>query len=197
MEVSGMIQNARQNGYGVPVVSLKDTRKYLQLFYGLNGATIPAKFGLVQDGAPLPPLLSANKGLRGVGNYLLYLQDTVRTMLFNRGFILTFSGVDGAGKSTVIDHIIKLVDKQFRRPVKVLRHRPSILPILSAYRYGKERAEQKSIASLPRTGNNTSQFSSLVRFSYYYIDYLLGQWYVHLRYVLRGYARTNKNSRDY
>jgi thymidylate kinase len=188
MEVSGMIQNARQNGYGVPVVSLKDTRKYLQLFYGLNGATIPAKFGLVQDGAPLPPLLSANKGLRGVGNYVLYLQDTVRTMLFNRGFILTFSGVDGAGKSTVIDHVIKLVDKQFRRPVKVLRHRPSILPILSAYRYGKERAEQKSIASLPRTGNNTSQFSSLVRFSYYYIDYLLGQWYVHLRYVLRGYV---------
>ncbi len=188
MEVSEMIQNASRSSYGIPVVSPADTRQYLRFFYGLNGATIPGKFGFGQDQSSLPPLTLENKGLRGAGNYLAYLLDTARTMVFNRGFVVTFSGVDGAGKSTVIERVATMLDKQFRRPVKVLRHRPSVLPILSAWRYGKEEAERKSVASLPRTGNNTSRLSSLARFAYYYTDYLLGQWYVYLRYVLRGYV---------
>jgi len=81
-----------------------------------------------------------------------------------------------------------MLAKELRRPVKVLRHRPSVLPILSAYRYGKTEAEAKSVARLPRTGSNNSLPSSLARFGYYYLDYLLGQWYIHLRYVMRGYA---------
>ncbi|TXF85965.1 phosphotransferase [Neolewinella aurantiaca] len=188
MEVNEVIRNACLSSYGIRVVSPRDTRQYLRFFYGLNGATVPAKFGLGQDHSSLPPVLTQNSGLRGWGNRLNYLLDTARTMIFNRGYVVTFSGVDGAGKSTVIEHVTKLLDKQFRRPVKVLRHRPSVLPILSALRYGKEEAERKSVATLPRTGTNTSRLSSLARFSYYYLDYLLGQWYVQLRYVLRGYV---------
>lgn len=188
MEVGEMIQNAQRNGCGIQVVSPEDTRRYVQLFYGLNDSAVPAKFGQMEAATSPAVDLPANKGLRGLGNQLNYLFDTLRTMVFHRGFVLTFSGVDGAGKSTVIEQVVTMLDKQFRRPVKVLRHRPSLLPILSAYRYGKEVAERKSVASLPRTGSNTSLFSSLARFGYYYLDYLLGQWYVHLRYVLRGYV---------
>lgn len=189
MDAGGMIRNAVRNGHNIPVVSTDDTRRYVRFFYGLNGAAVPAKFGQVEAiPARHPATLPANTGLRGLGNRLNYLRDSLRTMLFHRGFVLTFSGVDGAGKSTVIEHVVTMLDKQFRRPVKVLRHRPSVLPILSAYRYGKAEAERKSVASLPRTGNNTHLLSSLARFGYYYLDYLLGQWYVQLRYVLRGYV---------
>lgn len=188
MPTGRMIQNACRNSHGVSVVSPKDTQQYLQLFYGLNGASVPAKFGNLETSTRIAPDLPDNKGLQGIGNQLGYFWDTFRTVTLGRGVVLTFSGVDGAGKSTVIDRVATMLDKQFRRPVKVLRHRPSVLPILSAYRYGKKGAEQKSIASLPRTGDNTSLLSSLARFGYYSLDYLLGQWYIHLRYVLRGYV---------
>jgi len=188
MDAAGMIQRSTRNACGIPVVSQEDTHQYLQLFYGLNGAAIPARFGQLKATGLVVKDSPENKGLRGLLNKLNYLSDSVRTMLFNRGFVVTFSGVDGAGKSTVIEHVVRMLDKKFRRPVKVLRHRPSVFPILSAYRYGKAEAERKSVANLPRTGGNTSTISSVIRFSYYYLDYLLGQWYVHFRYVLRGYV---------
>jgi len=59
-------------------------------------------------------------------------------------------------------------------------------PILSAWTMGKSAAEKKAATTLPRQGNNKSKASSLARFSYYYTDYLLGQFYIYFRYVLRG-----------
>ncbi len=109
-----------------------------------------------------------------------------RSLKVNNGEIITFSGVDGAGKSTILQDTLHLLEGKFRKQVVVLRHRPSLLPILSAWKYGKEAAEEKSISRLPRQGNNTSTFSSLVRFGYYYFDYLLGQIYVWAKYILRG-----------
>ena len=69
----------------------------------------------------------------------------------------------------------------------VLRHRPSILPIISAWRYGKKNAEQRSVNRLPRQGENKNTLSSYFRFGYYYFDYLLGQIYIWAKYLLRGY----------
>jgi thymidylate kinase len=70
----------------------------------------------------------------------------------------------------------------------VLRHRPSLLPIISAWRYGKEAAEKKAASTLPRQGENKSSIGSVLRFTYYYIDYLFGQFYINMRYVSRGYV---------
>jgi thymidylate kinase len=61
------------------------------------------------------------------------------------------------------------------------------LPILSAWTQGKENAEKKAAATLPRQGNNNSYISSFIRFAYYYADYLFGQLYIQCKYVLRGY----------
>ena len=187
MDVLRLIERARVNAHGVPTVSESDTADYLRLFYGLNGQPIPAKYGV--ESGDLPALPGAeNRGWSGLRNRLDYLVDTLTTAVRNRGFIVTFSGVDGAGKSTVIEQVTTLIDKQLRRPVKVLRHRPSVLPILSAYVHGKEGAEQRSVERLPRTGTNRNVLSSLLRFAYYYTDYFFGQAYVYARYVLRGYA---------
>ncbi|MGB3798349.1 MAG: phosphotransferase [Lewinella sp.] len=187
MHATDLIARARVNAHGVRTVNDEDTENYLRLFYGLNGQPIPEKYRVTTG--PLPALpRSENRGWRKWRNQIGYLRDTLRTAWQNRGFLVTFSGVDGAGKSTVIGEVTTIIDKQIRRPVKVLRHRPSLLPILSAYVHGKEGAEQRSVERLPRTGDNRSVFSSLFRFGYYYADYLVGQWYVYVRYVLRGYA---------
>ncbi len=118
---------------------------------------------------------------------LAYIKDTFCSLVCNSGRVITFSGVDGAGKSTVIEHIVPVLEKKYRRKVKVLRHRPSILPILSVYKHGKKKAAEIALNTGPHQGNNRSRLSSFFRFMYYYLDYLLGQVYLYFRYLLPGY----------
>lgn len=132
--------------------------------------------------------LKENSFSKKVFNKVNYLKAIWRQMKDGSGQIITFSGVDGAGKSTIIKDVLYLLGGKYRKKVVVLRHRPSVLPIISAWKYGKLEAEQKSVASLPRQGKNKSKISSYLRFSYYYIDYLLGQFYIWVKYLLRGYT---------
>jgi len=127
-----------------------------------------------------------NRRWKGLKNKLFYYLDTIRSFFQNGGLVITFSGVDGAGKSTIIELVKHKIEKNLRKDVIVLRHRPSILPIISALRHGKEKAEAISVSKLPRTGQNKNLLSSLLRFGYYYIDFILGQFYVYVKYVMRG-----------
>jgi thymidylate kinase len=123
---------------------------------------------------------------RGVRGFRYWI-DLITEFAQNKGMMLTFSGVDGAGKSTILQEVKEMLEKKYRKKVIVIRHRPSMLPILSAWKYGKEAAEQRCIDSLPRKGNNKNLLSSLLRFGYYYADYLFGQFIVYTKYILRGY----------
>ena len=100
--------------------------------------------------------------------------------------IITFSGVDGAGKTTILREFTKILEVKYKRQVKELRHRPSILPILSAIKHGKTLASEKTLEVLPRSGINKSKTSSLIRFTYYLIDYVLGQWFVYFKYTRKN-----------
>ncbi|NMD01161.1 MAG: hypothetical protein GYA62_15765 [Bacteroidales bacterium] len=101
--------------------------------------------------------------------------------------IITFSGVDGAGKTTVINSLKSFL-KEKGIKVKELRHRPGILPILSTIKYGKKKARLLTMQTNPHSGTNNSKISSFIRFTYYYIDYLIGQIWVIFAYSLRGYV---------
>ncbi len=129
-----------------------------------------------------------NSLLAQAGNGLAWLLDTAISPFTNYGKIITFSGVDGAGKSTILGDLKEVLKNKYRKKVVMLRHRPSILPILSAWTHGKQNAEAKAAATLPRQGKNHSKLSSIIRFAYYYTDYLLGQWVVWAKYLLRGYV---------
>lgn len=208
-----LLQSAKMNEYGIKEVSPRNTALYVALFYGLNGSSIPDKYKkLADDLLPSNKKLEftaykcyseeksafeelqglilknpENKGFKGVGNRLSYYLDVVRSFFNRNGMIITLSGVDGAGKSTIIEELKYEMDKKYRKKVVVLRHRPSIVPILSAYKHGKSKAEEISMQNLPRQGSNTSKTNSLVRFAYYYSDYFIGQFYVYLKHVIRGH----------
>ena len=128
-----------------------------------------------------------NKNIRGLLNRVRYTIDSLKSFVNRHGMVITFSGVDGAGKSTIINHVKEKLEKKYRKKVVVLRHRPSVLPILSAWVHGKEQAEKKSAATLPRQGTNKNYISSLLRFSYYLVDFLFGQFVIWFKYVLRGH----------
>lgn len=128
-----------------------------------------------------------NKPAEYIRNTVAYVFDCIKSIFPQRGFAITFSGVDGAGKSTMINIIHAKIEKELRKPVVVLRHRPSLLPILSAWKYGRKKAEMKAATTLPRQGKNKAGISSVLRFAYYYFDYLFGQFYIQFRYINRGY----------
>ena len=115
-----------------------------------------------------------------------YIIDTIKEKVKPTDATITFSGVDGAGKSTILQLVKEQLEYKYHKRVKVLRHRPGILPILSSMKYGKSQAEKKASSSLPRKGTNSSFFSSMGRFLYYYMDYLIGQVYVFFRYQING-----------
>ena len=124
---------------------------------------------------------------KGFYRKLQYLNDLRIDITANRGFMVTFSGVDGAGKTTIISEVKQQFEQKYRKKVVLLRHRPGILPILSAAKYGgKKNAEERAGTQLPRKGTNKSTLSSFLRFSYYYTDYILGQFYVYFKYILKG-----------
>jgi len=195
MNASKILENRHRNRFGVYQVSDRDTARFINLFYKLIAAEIPKKYQSLfseflktekinsrKAGIKALKMKDYNKGLNLLKNIWYYAKDSFSA----KGFIITFSGVDGAGKSTVISEISELIEKRYRRPVKILRHRPSLLPILSVWTKGKEKAHQDTIRSLPRQGNNKNSFSSLLRFGYYYTDYIFGQFIIYLKYVLRG-----------
>jgi putative protein kinase ArgK-like GTPase of G3E family len=73
-----------------------------------------------------------NRGIYRVYRGFQHLVNQLKEFAGNRGLILTFSGVDGAGKSTILSEFKDRLEKKYRKKVVVIRHRPSILPILSA-----------------------------------------------------------------
>lgn len=215
MDAEIVLKNAYTNEYGIKVPQLLDNVRYIGLFYAMNHAHVPSKHNAYVDllrspentldgllfayfiGATLNTRIcikhvikqyKSNTGKSAWINKLNYAIDTVKDIFFNKGMIITFSGVDGAGKSTVIDQVKYIFNKKQRRKVVVIRHRPSLLPILSAITKGKAKAEKLATSGLPRQGTNDNFLSSLLRFGYYYTDYFFGQFYVYLRYVMPGYV---------
>jgi thymidylate kinase len=144
----------------------------------------PAKAALLHHALRQQP---ANGRVARKRRGLRYLLSTAADFVRPGGLVITFSGVDGAGKSTVINHVKERLEKKWRKRVVVIRHRPSVLPILSAWKYGKEGAEARSVQNLPRQGQNFSLSSSLVRFGYYYLDYVVGQVVIWLKHTRRGH----------
>jgi thymidylate kinase len=197
MDVQTCLQQAVFNDFGIKTLSPTHTREYLKNFYGLNGSPIPEKYhAYFEDGEQithnpkelflLAKAMPVNKGFSGVVHNIGYVVDVLRSFFNDRGVIVTFSGVDGAGKSTIIEKTKHIVEKKMRKKVVVIRHRPSLLPILSAITQGKEKAELKAANTLPRQGQNKSLVGSLLRFGYYYVDYLIGQFYIYAKYIMRG-----------
>lgn len=210
MDAAKALENAWINNFGVKSLSFLDTQNYLNGFYILNGAEVPQKYKMYKEHIAyqiekndtdqdihdvclnkkdLLKELRKNKQNRGIyyfRNLFYYLYDKL-FINCTKGFVITFSGVDGAGKSTIIENVKNMVEKQLRKPVVVLRHRPSVLPIISVIFKGKKASESFE-NTLPHSGTNTSVLSSIIRFAYYYADYFFGQFIIFIKYTIRGHV---------
>lgn len=165
----------------------QEALQYLLDCYGVSYDKIASLFTKGKEVRALvaKKLRKTNWSLNLLG-FFNYGLDICKGLIKPEGFMITFSGVDGVGKSTILKLVEEKLRKQYRKEVVLLRHRPGILPILSALKHGKAKAEQIASVTIPRKGKNQSGISSSLRFAYYFTDYLFGQLYVYFRYIARG-----------
>lgn len=92
--------------------------------------------------------------------------------LFNPpGFFVAVLGTDGSGKSTLINAVTPFLEMMTHLKVNYHHLRPGLLPSLSRLA-GKPQA--KGPVNAPHRGKTAGKVLSLVRFSYYLLDYTIG-----------------------
>ena len=109
--------------------------------------------------------------LIAVSRYLYY---TIYNMLSVQGISIGFTGPDGAGKTTVINSLMKELNSVFSN-IKVFHFRPTLYGNLSdvAYSAGVKKTIDNQY-HLPHRAQKTGICSSFLRLLYYSMDYLFG-----------------------
>ena len=89
------------------------------------------------------------------------------------GYCVAFLGTDGSGKSTLIESVKEPIEKMMHAKIHYEHLRPNLLPSLARLA-GKPVKEGPTTD--PHGGKVAGWISSLVRFAYYYVDYVIGYW---------------------
>lgn len=155
------------------------TYSYAHMFYTLNGVDIPKKY--IDVNIQVIPHQWSGRALL---LYILYLPQS----FVNRWFLsmaISFSGPDGSGKTSVIEEISKMVTSCLGLKLEYKRHRPFIFPMLSRLK-GTEQAIVSGLHSDIRAKAPAKGLSMYLRYLYYLIDFLLGQFVIGLRRRISG-----------
>lgn len=109
-----------------------------------------------------------------------FLIEIKRRLKRPRGSFIAVLGPDGTGKST----IAKLLRREICRimlkddeNVTIMHFRPSIFPNLKKLIYGRKYDEAAENFTSPHRAKPVGFLSSLLRLSYYWLDYVIGYWF--------------------
>lgn len=97
----------------------------------------------------------------------------LRRIFVKPGFAIAFLGTDGSGKSTLIENVKEPIERMLHSKVHYEHLRPNLLPSLARLA-GKPVKEGPT--TNPHGGKVAGWIPSLMRFAYYYIDYVIGYW---------------------
>jgi len=97
----------------------------------------------------------------------------VKRYCFPSGVVIAILGVDGAGKSTVIDAIKPALDMATHNATFVQHLRPGLLPPLARL---KGKNMQTGIVTNPHDSTPSGFLGSILRLLYLTTDYILGYW---------------------
>ena len=104
---------------------------------------------------------------------LSYECNKIVRYLYPSGKVLVILGVDGAGKSTIIESILPVLRAATHNAVFVRHLRPGVLPPLAKLRRGGGAA---SAVTNPHDSEPSGMIGSVLRLSYLTVDYILGYW---------------------
>lgn len=111
--------------------------------------------------------------IRLIGIKAKNIYRRLRRMFFPPGFTVAFLGTDGSGKSTLIEVVKEPLEKMLHAKVHYEHLRPNMLPSLARL---AGNPVKEGPTTNPHGGKVAGWISSLVRFAYYYMDYVVGYW---------------------
>jgi thymidylate kinase len=96
----------------------------------------------------------------------------------NPRLVLSVSGPDGVGKSTLINHLEKIFQDAFNKNVCLMHLRPGLFRRLSAFKKGEHQQETTAVPQLVES----SYAMSLLKIGYYFLDYTIG-YFIRVRLI--------------
>ena len=97
-----------------------------------------------------------------------------RRLFRHPGYTIAFLGTDGSGKSTVINALTPILNEAFHNGIRYEHMRPNHLPSLAVFMGKKKADEPTGVCSNPHGSKPSGFAGSLMRVSYYMIDYTWG-----------------------
>lgn len=97
-----------------------------------------------------------------------------RRLFRHPGYTIAFLGTDGSGKSTVINAITPILNEAFHNGIRYEHMRPNHLPSLAVFMGKKKSDEPATVCSNPHGSKPAGLAGSLLRISYYMLDYTWG-----------------------
>lgn len=99
----------------------------------------------------------------------------IRRLFCHPGYVIAVLGTDGSGKSTIIDAITPWLDQAFHKGVSYKHFRPGLLPDLGVVFHKRSaNAPKVEVVDNPHSGKPSGFIGSLMRLSYYIMDYMFG-----------------------
>lgn len=108
-----------------------------------------------------------------VRNRWVFTWSRIRRLLKPPGKVIALLGVDGAGKSTLIDAIRPVLARATHNGLAIEHLRPNVLPPLSRI---KGRRQTSGMVTDPHGQPPSGKIMSYIRLCYYMTDYIAGYW---------------------
>lgn len=118
-----------------------------------------------------------SKDIQSFGSKIKYRMNQLKkiTRIFKQpGYTIAFLGTDGSGKSTVINAITPILNEAFHNGIRYEHMRPNHLPSLAVFMGKKKSDEPATVCSNPHGSKPAGLAGSLLRISYYMLDYTWG-----------------------
>lgn len=106
--------------------------------------------------------------------YRLRQFSKLKRFMHPLGYTIAFLGTDGSGKSTIIDAITPVLAEAFHKGVYYEHMRPNYLPSLAVLTGRRSKDAPVEQCTNPHGGKQSGFFGSLLRISYYWLDYTYG-----------------------
>ena len=105
---------------------------------------------------------------------ICYLFSKFKRLKRRPGYVICVEGTDGSGKSFIIESIEPMLNGAFHNKVIYNHLRPNVFPDIAVL-FGKRESDKVvKVVSSPHEGKTSGSLVSLLRVSYYMLDYTLG-----------------------
>jgi len=91
------------------------------------------------------------------------------------GFVVCVLGTDGSGKSSIINLIQPVLEKALHSKIEYRHMRPNLLPSIAKLLRNSDTTNSKIVIN-PHNSNPSGPIGSILRLTYYSIDYVFGYW---------------------